>query len=244
MSVSRRDEIEQRDRRAERVGADLRDDGVRALADVDGALEQREAARRASRPSRIVEGFDSEVLPQPYHMPATPTPRRSGPAAAALNASASAQRVAPARAQRLEARLEAHAVGEHLAGDGRLARLQRVEDAELQRIEAEPLGEFVEQLLLRERALRHAEAAKGAGGHEMGVHRARDGAIVRHAIGAGGVHRHAVGDGRAPGGIGAGVEIGGEIHRRRAARRASRRPSRGCATGWRLVVVMIDSRRE
>ena len=38
--------------------------------------------------------------------------------------------------------------------------------------------------------------------------------IVRHAVGAGGVHRHAVGDRRAPGGVGAGVEIGGEIHRR------------------------------
>ena len=30
-------------------------------------------------PIRIVDGFDIEVLPQPYHMPATPTPRRSGP---------------------------------------------------------------------------------------------------------------------------------------------------------------------
>ena len=132
------------------------------------------------------------------------------------------ERVAPARPQGLEARLEAHAVGEHLAGHGGVARLQRVEDAELQPIEAELLGEFVEQLLLRERALRHAEAAEGAGGNEMRVHRAGDGAIMRHPIGAGGVHRHAVGDGRAPGGIGAGVEIGGEIHRRQppVARRA------------------------
>ena len=42
------------------------------------------------RPSRIVDGLESEVLPQPYHMPATPTPRRSGPAAAPLKEAAAA----------------------------------------------------------------------------------------------------------------------------------------------------------
>ena len=40
------------------------------------------------RPRRIVEGFDSEVLPHPYHMPATPTPRLSAPRASALYRSA------------------------------------------------------------------------------------------------------------------------------------------------------------
>src|SRR5712691_6559392 len=42
-------------------------------------------------PTRIVEGFGREVLPQPYHMPATPTPRRSGPLALALKEAASAR---------------------------------------------------------------------------------------------------------------------------------------------------------
>ena len=37
-------------------------------------------------PIRTVEGFGSEVFPQPYHIPATPTPRRMGPVVEALNA--------------------------------------------------------------------------------------------------------------------------------------------------------------
>ena len=44
------------------------------------------------RVTRIAEGFDIEVLPQPYHMQATPAPRRRWRAAAeALTASASAR---------------------------------------------------------------------------------------------------------------------------------------------------------
>ena len=39
------------------------------------------------------------------------------------------------------------------------------------------------------------------------------------------MHRHAVGDRRAPGGVGAGVEIAGEVDRRQPCRRASRRPA-------------------
>ncbi len=42
-------------------------------------------------PMRMVEGFDIDVLPQPYHMQPTPTPRRSGPSTARLKASASAR---------------------------------------------------------------------------------------------------------------------------------------------------------
>ena len=170
-------------------------------------------------------------------MPATPTPRRSGAAGRRVERLGRGARVAPARAQRLEARLEARRrrrrPGPVTVGS---PASQRIEDAELERVEAERSREFVVELLLRERALRHAEAAEGAGGNEMGVHRARDGAIVRHAIGAGGVHRHAIGDGRAPGGIGAGVEIGGKIHRRQppVARRADfGADARGMALGRR-----------
>src|SRR5207248_816058 len=38
---------------------------------------------------RIVEGLGSEVLPHPYHIPATPTPRRRGPLAFMLNSAVS-----------------------------------------------------------------------------------------------------------------------------------------------------------
>ena len=55
-----------------------------------------------SRPMRMVEGFGSEVLPQPYQQAARPTPRR-GPRPAALASAASRAGCPPARAQRLEA---------------------------------------------------------------------------------------------------------------------------------------------
>ena len=77
----------------------------------------------------------------------------------------------------------------------------------------------------------------------MRVDRARQRPIMGHAIGARGVHRHAVGDRRSPGGVGAGVEIGGEVHRRETP--VARRPILATMrAGCRLVVVMIDSRRE
>ena len=69
-------EVEPVERHAQRVGGDLRDDGVGALADIDRALVQGDAAvRLEAEPDG--RGVGSEVLPQPYHMPATPTPRRS-----------------------------------------------------------------------------------------------------------------------------------------------------------------------
>ena len=224
----RRDEVEQRDRRAERVGADLRDDGVGALPDVDRALEQREpSVGLQAEPHRRRIGERGVAAAVPHAGDADAAPQR--PCGGGVESSGGRERFAPARAQRLEARLETHAVGEDLAGDRGVARLQRIEDAKLEPVEAEPFGEFVEQLLLCERGLRHAEPAKGAGGNEMGVHRASDGAIVRHAIGARGMHRHAIGDGRTPGGVGAGVEVGREIHRRQppVARRAHFRADAG-----------------
>ena len=49
---------------------------------------------------------------------------------------------------------------------------------------------------------------------------------VGHAVGAGGVDRHAVGDGRPPGGIGAGIEVAVELERGQS--------GRPCAAGaWR-----------
>ena len=114
----------------------------------------------------------------------------------------------PMGAQRLETCLEAHAVREDLAGHSRLARAKRVEDAELERVDIQAKRQLVIELLLRDSALRHAEASKSAGGHEMRVDRAGQRPIVRHAVWTGGVHRHAIGYRWTPGGVGAGVEIG------------------------------------
>src|SRR6185369_4127903 len=43
------------------------------------------------RPIRTVDGFESDVLPHPYHIPAIPTPRRRLPDAFALKRSAEAR---------------------------------------------------------------------------------------------------------------------------------------------------------
>ena len=176
------------------------------------------------------------MLPQPYHMPATPTPRLMRASRLGVVPLGRGARVAPTEAERFETRLEAHAVREDLACHGRLAGAERVEDAEFERVDLQAKRELVVELLLRDRALRHAEAAKGAGGHEMRVDRARHRPIMRHAIGAGGMHRHAVGDCRSPRGVGARVEIGGEVHRREtpvAGRADPRDDPRGMALGRR-----------
>jgi hypothetical protein len=101
-------------------------------------------------------------------------------------------------AERLETRLKAHAIREDLACDGRLAGAKRIENAEFEWVDLQTKREPVVELLLRDRALGHAEAAKSAGGHEMRVDRAHQRPIMQHPIWAGGVHRHAVSDCRSP----------------------------------------------
>ena len=157
----RRDEVQQRDRRAERFGANLRDDGVGALPDVDRALEQREpSVGLQAEPHRRRIGERGVAAAVPHAGDADAAPQRS--CGGGVERSGGRERLAPARSQRLEARLETHAVGEDLAGDRGVACLQRIEDTKLEPVEAEPLGEFVEQLLLCDRGLRHAEPAEGA----------------------------------------------------------------------------------
>ncbi len=160
---------------------------------------------------RIVDGLDSEVLPQPYHMPARPTPRRVGPAAFALNASAAARARAQRFAQRFQTGFDANAGAENLAGYGRRVARERIGDAKLERIDTEPQREFVEQLLLRDRHLRHAEAAECAGRHAMRMDRARQRTVMRNDIRPRRVNRDAVRNCRSPRGISAGIEVAGEI---------------------------------
>ena len=64
----------------------------------------------------------------------------------------------------------------------RVAGAQRVEVAELEAVDAGFLGEIVDQRLVRDGRLRHAEAAEGAGRRVVGVDGARAVAHMRHAI--------------------------------------------------------------
>ena len=122
---------------AERVGADLGDDGIRALADIDRALVQRDApvAAEADADGRgIGQRGVAAAIPQP----AMPTPRRMRPRGVALKASASARARCQCGRKRLEAGLDADAGSEHLAASpSARRRVKRIPQAELQRVDAE-----------------------------------------------------------------------------------------------------------
>src|SRR5580704_5001712 len=155
----RRHEIDLANRRAKRVSANLRDHRVRALTDIDSALEQSEAAvwleaeahgrgvRERCVAATVPHAGDADAAPERALRLRVATLRRGA-------------RLTPVGAERLETFLEAHTIREDLAGHGRLPDAERVENAEFERIDLEAKRELVVELLLRDRALRHAEAAK------------------------------------------------------------------------------------
>ncbi len=230
-----RDEIERGQRGADRIGDDLRDDRVRALADIDRALVQRQAAVRlhADENGRGIgeRGIAASV----------PHARNPDPAAAAggggrVEFRGGGAGARPMRPQRLQAGADADACAEHLAGHGRLVGGERVVDAEREPIDLQPVREFVIELLDRDARLRNAEAAERPRRHEVGVHRARARPIIRHEIGPRRMHGHAVRDGRPPRRVCSGIEVGGEIERHDlavAGRARARRDARRMALGRR-----------
>ena len=160
-----------RDRHAQRVGGDLQHDGVGALADIDRAGEQRDAAVARSGPSPSRTGWTG------WCCRCRTTCRRCRRRARRCAGAAGVERRGLCRSAcqcgRSASRHSGSAApcAEHLAGGGRAADAQRVAVAELQRVEAEPVGQHVHQRLAGDGGLRHAEAAKGAGGRPVGVDR-------------------------------------------------------------------------
>lgn len=117
------------------------------------------------------------------------------------------------RAQRFQTSADADAGAQHLASHGRLVGKKRVVDAELKPIDSELVRKFVIELFDGDSRLRHAEAAECAGRHVMGVHGARERAVIRHVIGTRGVDGDAVCDRRPPRRVGPGIEVGGDVER-------------------------------
>ncbi len=155
---------------------------------------------------RMVEGFDMPVLPMPYHMQPMPTPRRVRVLQCVEGGGVRVE-FGPARAERVETLREAGAGVEALARIGGVAGAQCIDVAELEAVDAGFGGEVVVERLVRDGRLRNAEAAEGAGGRFVGENCARAVAHVGNFVGAGAVYGHAAGDGGAPGGVGAGVEV-------------------------------------
>ena len=161
-------------------------------------------------PMSTVDGLGSDVLPMPYHMAPMPTPSRSGSPARCRRRverlGLGAQRD-PARLERVQARGEPGARREDLPGPGRRARAQGVPAPDLELVEAELRGQVVEQRLVRDRRLGHAEAAERAGGRPVRVDGGRRGLDGRHGVRAHRVDGDAVGHRGTPRGVGAGVEV-------------------------------------
>ena len=81
-------------------------------------------------PTRIVDGLDSEVLPQPYHMQPTPTPRRKG--RPGVEGFGLTSRPAPMRLERLETLRKPGARLDHLAGCRLVTLAQGIAQPELE----------------------------------------------------------------------------------------------------------------
>ena len=148
-------------RQAERVGADLGDDGVRALADIDGALVQDDVAvGRDADPDgrRIGQRGVAAAIPAGGDADAA-----LAVSLACVEGSGIGERARPMRPQRLEALGDADARLQPLAGDRFGAVPKAVLQAEVEPVDAELAGQLVVERLLHDRRLRHAEAAEGAG---------------------------------------------------------------------------------
>ena len=145
------------------------------------------------------EGFDIEVLPQPYHMHAIPAPRRRWrPPAEALKASASSrnafQRGRSASRQATSPALASSTWPVAV----RVADPQRVAPPELQRVEMQRDRKLVDQGLVRDGGLRHPEAPECPRRRRVREDGARVRPHVRHPVRTHAVHRNPPRHGGAP----------------------------------------------
>ena len=177
------------------------------------------------RVTRIDDGFDIDVFPQPYHMHATPAPRRRRPCLAdALKASASLRSARQCGRSASRHATESDAGFQHLARRGPIADPQRVAVPELQWIDSHRDGQLVHQGLVGDCGLGHPEAPEGAGRRGVRENCPRIRAHVRHPVRTHAVHRHPTGDGGPPRGVRAGVEVGVALVSEQAAIRLRDRP--------------------
>ena len=110
---------------------------------------------------------------------------------------------------------------QHLPGGRRIARLQGVAQADLEPVDLEQAGQFVHHCLVRDGALRHAEAAERARRMAMGEETATARAHVRHGIGPRRMDRHPGRHGRAPARVGTGVEVRVDLAGKKASLRVA-----------------------
>ena len=110
----------------------------------------------------MVEGLGGDVLPQPLPHAGDADAPRFGPFVAALKVFGGRAPRAISPPQHLQAFAEGDSSPSFWPVAVGVFAVERIEDAQFQRIHPEREREFVEQLLLRHGALRHAETTKGA----------------------------------------------------------------------------------
>ena len=121
------------------------------------------------------------------------------------------------RLEQFQARREAGASFQHLSGAGSLSGAERIEETNLQTVEAKFLGKIIKHGFMGDGRLRHTESAEGTAGGAVGQHCAAGSFDMRHMIGAHGMHRDTPGNGRPPRGIAAGVHVGMKFDRQQTA---------------------------
>ena len=189
---------------------------------------------------------------------AKPVPRRTPSPRVVLPAppgSRSGSRGSGSGARRLERGSGADHLGgrqravDPLAGRKRVARRERVQQPELDRVDPERRGELVHLRLAREAGLDGAEAAHRAARRVVRVDDRRLEPRVRHRVGAAGERGGVRADGRRARGVGAAVEqdphLDGDepaVARRRVPRPDPRRVAVDVA-GERLLAVVDDLHR-
>ncbi len=102
---------------------------------------------------------------------------------------------------------------ENLPGHRRRVIVESIQNAKFQPVDANLIREIVVKLLLRDRSLRHSEAAKRPRRNHVGMHRARQRPVVRNIIRTGRMHRNSSRYRWSPRRIRAGIEVRRKIER-------------------------------
>ncbi len=120
--------------------------GRGALADVDGAVEERQRAvarQGDAHARRVGQRGVAAAVPHAGDADAAPAPRRIGVVAGDTRKSR-----LPIRLQRVEALRQPGGMRQHLPRVGRIAVVERVDAPDRPAVEAEPLGQIVHQRLV------------------------------------------------------------------------------------------------
>ena len=212
------DLIEQMHGHAERIGADLRQDRAGALSDVHCAVVEKYATALAQPHTNGRWIRDHGVAdPVPHAGDTHAAPRSPARARELLLAGIESrrcfQRLHPRRPEAQQTLVQTSARSQHLAGGSRLSRADCIHQSKLEAVHVDLFGEIIEQRLVHDGRLRHAEPTEGTRDRPVGVHRSRQRTHVRNEIRARRVNRHAVRDGVPPRSISAGVEITEKVRR-------------------------------